>query len=92
MDKFTTEPRPTARSPRQPRGNSFYARNAAATTCDTPTPPRTCAVCGADISHRRRQCRTCGPTCRGRDFDARHDRHAHVDEGKRAARRACVEV
>lgn len=88
MDKFTTEPRPTARSTRRARGNSFYARNAAPECRSTPTPPRRCAACGADISHRRRQARTCGPTCRAHLSDARSGRTAHVSTGKRPRRRA----
>lgn len=30
----------------------------------TETPVRECVACGSDISHRRRQARTCGGTCR----------------------------
>lgn len=84
MDKFTTDRETDARSTRRARGNSFEPRNAAPASVCT----RVCEVCGTDITHRRRQCRTCGPGCRGRLFDARHGRQKHVDEGKRPRRRA----
>lgn len=74
----TARPRPPARSARRAPGNSFEQRNTAPAYCETSESPRRCEVCGADITHRRRQCRTCGPTCRGALYDARHGRRAHV--------------
>ncbi len=86
MGNYTTDPARPARSARRAPGNSFYERKPAPTCYATPAPPRRCAVCGADISARRAQTRTCGPRCRGRLFDARHNRQKHVNEGKRAGR------
>ena len=86
MDKFTTEPRPAARSPRQPRGESFSPPFAPSTARSTSDTPRVCEVCGASLEGRRRQTRFCCPTCCARASDARHNRTSHVATGKRPRR------
>ena len=83
---MTTRPRPTARTARQPRGESFYARNTPPEWCNTPTSPRACAVCGASLEGRRSQTRYCCPTCCARASDERAGRTSHAATGKRPRR------
>ena len=85
MDKFTTEPRPAARSPRRARGNGFEPGNYGPRMVEQPS-TRACATCGASLEGRRPQTRYCSPTCRAVACDERHGRTRHVNEGKRPRR------
>ncbi len=85
MTQYTTS---TARSARRARGKTSEPRNTPPTCCETLDAPRACQVCGASLDGRRPQTRYCSPTCCSRAWDRAHGRARHVNEGKRAARRA----